>query len=355
MIKAFVFSAISVIAFFIAQHPAHAGMKIGIVDNSSIPARMSSELGVTVQRYDVMWNGEPTFTGRLNFSPGVQPIVSVYGRAWNVPQTDVDRSQYCNFISSILSAYPQIMGIVVWNEPDGKKGHGYNWPEGLGYSVYGRMLQTCSPAIRSFGAKVIGPGMHPTEGLYDTDADTLERTELIDAISSAGSHLLDAWDLHLYGHGLALSELIRSVRYGMGWNIPVWITEDGMDTKPAPEFAPLYTGTPWGEFWDWNSEADQESAIPMFMLNAYCAGASMWMNFKLIDETDLQRWQSGVLRPDGSRKLAFRAFAITASVISNTDCDSPVRVPPFAIFRSAGERIGLTREARGQGWIPIGA
>ena len=42
----------------------------------------------------------------------------------------------------------------------------------------------------------------------------------------------------------------------------------------------------------------------------YVAGA---FNFLLYDERDLSRWQTGLVRPDGSPKPAFGAFAQAAS------------------------------------------
>jgi hypothetical protein len=252
-------------------------------------------------------------------------VVAVWGRS--LPETNAERDRYCGFVRSLLELNPSVKYLIVWNEP--KR-----------YDLYGRLLDVCSPIIRSLGVRVVGPAMHP--------GDLAELRSALDGIPPGS---LDVFDLHPYLHESELRGLVAAVHQRLG-AIPVWVTEDGMDTKPGPEFASLYTGEPWSPAWDYFREDEQASAVSSFMQLAYCAGASAWFNFLLTDEVDLSRWQSGLLRPDGSHKPAYRAFAVTAARIASGAVDCSSATPPRAIWtpdellaQRLAETGGWTRDA----------
>jgi len=296
--------------------PAQA-MRFGITDSRPI------DLAVDLQRQDVIWNGESQ-ARKLELDT---TVVSVWGQM--LPETIAGQSAYCSFVSSLLEQNPGIEYLIVWNEP--KR-----------YELYGRLLDACSPIIKSFGVKVVGPAMHPG-GLDD----------LRDALDAIEPGALDVFDLHPYLHESELAGLVNEVHRRLG-AIPVWVTEDGMDTRPAPEFASLYTGEPWSPAWDYFTEEQQASAVSRYMQLAYCAGASAWFNFLLRDEVDLSRWQSGLERPDGSRKPAYASFVSTAHRINDglVQCvhDQPTPIVHAVEPGSPPEPMGKTRSVRGQGW-----
>lgn len=50
---------------------------------------------------------------------------------------------------------------------------------------------------------------------------------------------------------------------------------------------------------------------------AYCQPAvGAFLNFELVDERDLRGWQSGLLRPDFSRKPAYDAFKSVIAAVA---------------------------------------
>jgi hypothetical protein len=185
---------------------------------------------------------------------------------------------------------------------------------------------------------VIGPGAKSTTPVSN-------QQPLVDAISIAGPHLLDVWDQHGYWQNFPAT--IAQVQRSFGWKIPLWITEDGIDTEPDPPFASLYRGVTPPDWHFWTSEAGQAQIVTKFMLRAYCAGAAVWMNYLLWDEVDLSRWQSGLEHPDGSRKPAFAAYAATSRAIARGEisCDDP---PPTPKPREAPSLWGASVPHMGQ-------
>jgi hypothetical protein len=218
----------------------------------------------------------------------------------------------------VLERFPQIKDVIVGNEIGGA-----SWP------YYPALLQTVSPLIRAFGARVIGPGAYP---FLRIDS----QQPLLDTVAAAGPHLLDTWDMHGYRGNVA--EVVQQVRRTLGWPIPVWVTEDGVQSRPPLQFAKLYFGTA-DSGWH-GSEDEQAAALASRMRIAYRAGASAWFNFLLRDEPDLRRWQSGLERPDGSRKPAFTAFAATsrATAEGRVDCVSSPSAPSASPRASSAPR-----------------
>jgi hypothetical protein len=182
------------------------------------------------------------------------------------------------------------------------------------------------------GARVLGPGLHP----MGPD----QAVPLIAAIAARDPHLLDIWTMHVYTVEHLEAENILRVRGLFGWRIPVWVTEDGVDTLPPPSLANLYWSSgvdPWLTPWYFVSESDQAKMVPWMIQQAYCAGAAAWMNLQLWDDSDIGRWQSGLLRPDGSVKPAF-STAVAASLAARSgkfDCSDPNSPAPVARPASA--------------------
>jgi hypothetical protein len=273
------------------------GFQVGIVNPTPVSPADSAALGSTMQRYQLVWNGQPSFNDSLNLAPGTRPVLTVaLYRSWAgaLPTTQAGRNLFAGWLRSVLERFPQIKDVIVGNEISGAY-----------WSYYPALLQTAAPLIRSFGARVIGPGAYP---FLRIDS----QQPMLDAIAAAGPHLLDAWAMHGYRGNVA--EVVQQVRRTLGWPIPVWVSEDGVQSRPPLQFANLYFGTA-DSGWH-GSEEEQAAALASRMRIAYCAGAGAWLNFLLRDESDLRHWQSGLERPDGSRKPAFAAFAATSRAIA---------------------------------------
>jgi hypothetical protein len=310
--------------------------KVGIVDAHPIPAVDVSALGVTYSRITLRWQGESSYAGTLYFTPGTSPVLLVGMVYDSPPQSAGERTAYCNFVRTVLQRYPQIKNVIVWGEP--------STPD---FTWYGQLLRDCSPMIRSFGARVIGPAIGPW---------TLAKPmKLLAAIKSAGPHLIDAIAADpYYGIG-SLANFVKTTRAALGWHVPVWVAEDGIDTVPDAPFANLYVGATPATWHYWTTEANQATVVAAHMRYSYCAGVSVWMNFLLRDEQDLARWQSGLERPDGSHKAAYWTFAATARDIAagRVACpSSPQQSPPpprwtpdERLAQRLAETGGWTRDA----------
>lgn len=314
----------------LAGNAQAGGFQVGIVNPTPIAPADSAALASTMQRYQLVWNGQPSFDGSLILAPGTRPVLTVaLYRSWagSLPTTQAGRNVFAGWLRSVLQRFPQIKDVSLGNEIAGAY-----WP------YYPALLQTVTPLIRAFDARVIGPGAYP---FLRIDS----QQPLLDAIAAAGPHLLDTWDMHGYRGNVA--EVVQQVRRTLGWPIPVWVSEDGVQSRPPLQFANLYFGTP-DSGWH-GSEDEQAAALALRMRIAYCAGASAWFNFLLRDEPDLRHWQSGLERPDGSHKPAFAAFAATSRAIAGggVDCVSSPS-PPSASPPSASPRAHLAprRHAR---------
>jgi hypothetical protein len=318
----------SAIALLACTGATAGTFRTGIVDPRPIPSATSAALNSSLQRYDLVWKpGDTSFTGTLQLSRGTQPVLAVYGPQYNgIPRDQLGRQQFTAWVRSILTRYPQVRDVIVGNEPSPA------W-----WQDYPQLLRMVAPVIHSLGARVIGPGARSTTPVSNQQG-------LVDLIAIAGPHLLDVWDQHGYWQNFPAT--VAQVRASFGWSIPIWVTEDGIDTEPDPPFAYLYRGVTPPDWHFWTTEAGQAQIVNRFMRRAYCAGAAVWMNYLLRDEVDLSRWQSGLEHPNGSVKPAFAAYATTSRAIARGEvtCDSE----PAPKARVAPSLWGASRPHKGQ-------
>jgi hypothetical protein len=329
--------AIAALALVLAGSAQAGTFQVGIVDPHPLPSADALALGASYHRSTLYWQGETTYTGKLYFTPGVKPFVLVMGSSQFVPENQAARDRYCGFVRSILVRYPNVKAIGIWGEPSQLN---FAWG-GKPLSLYGAMLKTCAPIIRSFGAIVVGPQAHPTIGA--------QIQPLLNAIQAAGPHLLDVVSIDPYWYAGDLPNFVHRARATFGWKIPVWIAEDGIDTVPSVPFASLYYGVTPANWNYWTSEQGQAGVVRAHMIYAYCAGAVLWSNFLLRDEPNLARWQSGLERPNGSHKPAYDTVAKTSRDISagRISCDQapPRWTPDELLAQRLGETGGWTRDA----------
>lgn len=305
----------------LAGNAQAGGFQLGIVNPTPVAPAESTALGSTMQRYQLVWNSQASFDDSLILAPDTRPVLTVAlyrpsGGA--LPTTQAGRDLFAGWLRSMLERFPRIKDVIVGNEIAGAF-----WP------YYPALLQTVAPLIRAFGARVIGPGAYPQRRIDS-------QQPLIDAIAAAGPHLLDTWAMNGYrGH---VPEVVQQVRRTLGWPIPVWVSEDGVQSRPPPQFANLYFGSA-DSGWH-GSEDEQAAGLALRIRIAYCAGASAWFNFLLRDEPNLVRWQSGLERPDGSHKPAFAAFAATGRAIAEgrVNCASSPSPPSASQPASSAPR-----------------
>lgn len=280
--------------------------RVGLVNPTPVPASISSELGSTVQRYDLIWPG-PT---KVVTTSSTTALLAVY------PQPNVYRAKdapaFCAWLGAILSRH-RFAYVMVGIEPARAQ-----------RDAYVAFLRACSPIVHAHDAKVVGPGLHPAgpvSYLWPT----------IDTIARDCLNCLDVLSFHPYwysslGYDAAV---VNHARQAFGWNIPVWITEDGERVSTS-------------------SEAAQAQRIGVDVAAARCAGVSVWLNFLLHDALP---WDSGLFTIDGRRKPAFTAFARAAR--SAPKCPEKAPAPPpigrwtpdERLAQRLGEVGGWTRDA----------
>jgi hypothetical protein len=254
-------------------------------------------------------------------APETQPIVTVSN--WErFPRTDQERASYVSFVRSVLEHNPRVKKIIVWNEPAKP-----DWP------YYCPLLNAVSPVIRSFGAKVLGPDLHPA-------VPVSYEQSLIDDIAADCNHSLDIFTTHGYWQDVA--EVIARVRATMGRNIPVWVTEEGVQSAPPPGLvfhgscptdasllpAPyLYCGQA-DALWDGGLPESDAAAQAASRIKAdVCAGANVVLTFLLRDWWNLMGWQSAPERPDGTHKPYYAALSQTNRRLSAGQYTCPVAPP----------------------------
>lgn len=145
----------------------------------------------------------------------------------------------------------------------------------------------------------------------------------------------------------------------------IWYLESGFQTVPAADKAALYSGietdkaslpdhAPHGDVTPLAPRApDQATQLADAVHLAYCQPyVAVLLNFLLYDETDLNRWQSGLYWADGTEKLSAQAFrtAAAAAAASKIRCSALKNGPADRVFVPKTTvdvtRIGWSRSTR---------
>ena len=306
---------------------------------------------------------------------GTRVVITVYGSAQSAPRDAAGRTAYCTYLRNLLERYPTINDLVIWNEAN----LGFFWQpqfDGTGASVapaaYERLLARCwdvlhtvrpsvnlvtstSPSgndnpnavsnishapgsfLRKLGAAYRASGR--TERIFDTVGHNPY------GMSSAEP----PWQRHLTPSHISQGDadrLVQALADGFldtAQPIPaadcesgdpdvfcvrVWYLEAGYQTSPDPAHRSHYTGREndaqtvpdvAARRVDEPSQAAQlKAGIELAYCQAFVGG---FFNFLLWDESDLARWQSGVLWADGSMKSSFDALRGTVATVTTEGVD----------------------------------
>jgi hypothetical protein len=293
-------------------------------------------------------------------SAGERIVVTVDGKATDAPTTSGARAAYCSAVGNVITRFPSINDIVIWNEPNVD----YFWqpqygPDGSSEapSAYEALLAQCYDVLHALrpGVNVIlstSPGGNDNPhaasnvsfaaGTFIEDMGAAYRRSgrtgpIFDTIghSAYGASSAESpWQQHL-GPGLIgegdLDHLIQALDEafgGTGQAVPgdcttagsscptVWYLEDGWQTIPDAAHAQYYTGSendghplPDRPVQGDPSAPTQSSQITAGVELAYCQPyVGAFFNFLLQDEPDLEGWQSGVLWANGDAKTSFDAL-----------------------------------------------
>ncbi len=338
----------------------------------STPAQTSAvarDLGVRAFTLAVRW--EPGLSGlspgtagslatAVANAGGARIVFAVYGD--QAPAHPEWRDHFCSYARDALARFPSVNDVVIWNEPN----LGFFWqpqysPDGtsLAPQHYEALLERCYDVLHALrpGVNVIAPATSPggndnpfafsnvshspTSFLVKLGAAYRASGRTRPIFDTLGHHPYPAssnerpWRSHSDARIISVGDLDRLVaatteafagtaQRTPGSGLPIWYLESGYQTVPDAAKLGLYFNT---ETWpgpipdDAGGEPaeprpspdslapDQSTQLVDSLRFVYCQPyVQAIFNFQLVDERDLERWQSGVLWADGTPKDSYNAF-----------------------------------------------
>ena len=190
-----------------------------------------------------------------------------------------------------------VEAVMIWNEPNNLS-H-WDFEIDRGWTTFASLVQNASAAVaaeRPALRRVLG-GISPIDPGFLRTLDELGALEAVDVVAVHGFPLdWNHWQIHEWPDKL---EEVRAVT-----TLPVWVSEVGVSTFGAEEVqefglrrtAELLTGR--AERIHWYSLYDLPRAWPATTRHREAEGSSYYRHFYM-----------GLLREDGTPKLAVRAFS----------------------------------------------
>lgn len=359
----------------VARAPAASaapGLLVGVSEDTFLwrggtAVAAAQDLGLAAVRVTVPWDGRSELsaadTNRLDLAApaaaGLRIVASVFGKARAAPQDDAGRDAYCAYVRDLLSRYPTINDVVIWNEPN----LGFFWqpqftPGGASAApaAYEKLLARCWDVLHAFRPSVnvlmttspsgndnpaAAANASHSPGAFIRKLGSAYRasgrtTPIFDTIGHNPYGVSSAdppWRQHFAPAHVAEADLDRLVQaFDDGFRntaqptpgrctdagrrcASIWYLETGYQTLPDAAHQALYTGRenddhPVADAAAANDAAPTQSAqITDGIELAYCQPyVTAIFNFLLWDEPDLARWQSGVFWADGTKKASYAAL-----------------------------------------------
>jgi hypothetical protein len=252
---------------------------------------------------------------------GVRIVLGVYGRAEDAPDTARAREDYCRFVRNILLRYSEIRDVVIWNEANSPA---FWLPAMHGPpDAYAALLARCWDLLHS---RVPGVNVVTTTAAGHDPVGFLGAVAAAYRASGRTRPLFDTvghnpYPLspdeapeathHVYvgqgDHARLLSALDVSFAGTPQPPPSIWYLENGFQTAMPSWRRSLYAGqeSVTGAV----SGARQAEQLAAALQLAYCQPrVTAYFNFLLVDEPSLDRWQSGLLWADWTRKPSFAAY-----------------------------------------------
>jgi hypothetical protein len=339
--------------------------------------------GLTVDRVDVFWDerhplriAERPLLDRLlpvAAQAGVRIVVQVRtarARAF-ARQTALRVRQFAHYLGALARAYPQVSDFIVGNEPNQPR---FFQPQfdargaPVAPRVYERVLAAGYDALKrvSPGIDVIGVALS-ARGNDDPSARDNVSSSPVRFLAGLGKAyrasgrrrpLMDAFAFHPYpsintdppakgylwpNAGIPNLDRIRQALWdafhgtGQPTRLPFVIDEIAWQAQIPPELRHLYHGRENVPLVDEQTQAHDDVAA--LQLLACDPDVRTVLFFRLIDSADLDRFQSGFLRLDGSPRPALDA--VKAAVAAPPPC--PARRPWRHATGVVGASIRLHR------------
>jgi hypothetical protein len=363
------------LAGLVAAAPATAALGFGVAEDATKYAQDGGwslygqlrELGMTENRMVVRWkpSDPPTIQERAFLDrslpvaqrAGVRVVFSVYStEATGISiDPDIRIALFTAYLQKLARTYPYVTTFIVGNEPN----EAYFWqpqlaPDGLQVSaaLYERLLAASYDALKAVNPSLTVVGAGPSGDGNDISSTSPVRfvKALGDAYRSSGraAPLMDRLAFHVYPRtntdapskirdwpsvGPAdldrLKQAVWDAFAGTGQptfaeglvtgGLTLMVDEFGWQAAIDAAHAGSYHGA---ENVPTVSEAEQAqiytSLIAQFSCDPVVTDA---MVFHLVDEADLARFQSGLLRADHSRRPAFDA--VRSAIGASGSCAGP--------------------------------
>jgi hypothetical protein len=297
------------------------------------------------------------------------------------PLTDQDQADFASYAAAVARANPSFTDIVVGNEPnlnrfwlpqfgtDGSDAAAVAYEQLLGRTY--DALKAVNPAIRVIGVAVSPRGSDVPGGIRPTHSPTLFIRDLGQAYRASGRSLpiMDAFDIHVYEDNssapptsthpntttIALADYDKLVTLlgqafdgtpQRGSTLPIVYGEFGVEAQIPPAKASLYTGRELTETVKPVDEQTQAQYYQQALAIAFCQpNVDTFLLFHAFDESDLDRWQSGVYYADGTPKPSRDVFATAARAVRGgviTRCPGLSLTPHATVVYPTTQPLKLT-------------
>jgi hypothetical protein len=294
---------------------------------------------------------------------GIRIILSVYQwGARTTPLTPAARAEFAAFCASLARQLPNVRDVIVGNEPNLNR---FWWPQfgpkgnDVAARDYERLLAETYDALKAVDPElnVIGGAVSPHGGDDPTARrKTHSPTTFIPDLGRyyRASHrtkpIMDAFDFHPYpdssrtapdfAHPLSstvsladyakLVKLLGTAFDGtaqLGSRLPIYYDEYGVQSQVPAHKSAAYTNLAALSARDAVSEAVQADYYRWAIDLAYCQPTvKAFLIFHVADESDLDRWQSGLFYADDTPKSSLgpvREEALAARAGAIPDCGVP--------------------------------
>jgi hypothetical protein len=269
----------------------------------------------------------------------IRVLLSVFQyRNRDTPTTEEEQSQFAEHTAAIARELPSIRDFIVGNEPNL---NGFWFPqfgpggEDVAAPAYTSLLartydglKEVSPEITVYGGALAPRGADNPNARRQTQSPTTFIRDMGKAYRASGrtKPIMDVFAFHPYlersqlppttehpaGTAIGLADydklrgLLREAFDGTaqkGSDVPIAYTEFGVQTKIPAEHQEPYTNLQSPLAFDAVDEATQAKYYREAFALASCQeGVIGFLIFHLLDEPDLNRWQSGVYYADAEPK-----------------------------------------------------
>jgi hypothetical protein len=339
---------------------ASADLQIGVVDDraksgdgTTFFAQMS-DVGLTQVRVTVLWDPADPLTipdqaeleRMLPFAQarGVKVVFAVYpAKPLFAPKTAADVNAFAAFTAHVARTFPSVKEFIVGNEPNQTRFWQPQFDANGGACVaFTRMLAASYDALKAVDPanRVIGVGLSP-RGNDDPSAASNVSHSPVRCLRDMGAAyrglarakpLMDEFSFHPYPK-TDRDNLMRGYRWpnagvpNLGrikqafWDAfhgtrqPLFaegraagglkfrLDEVGWQVRVLPSAEHAYEGTENIEPTDEESQARIYGELIRFLACDESVGSLLF--FGLVDEPDLDRWQAGLVRADGTLRPAY--------------------------------------------------